>query len=890
MSTVIEELAITLGLDLTQFEKDYATASKEVQGAADKLTKETRMAKIRMDIDMSKFDGAGNSVAALQTKMKGLNDIISKQKGVVELTNKAYQESVKKYGDATAGSKRLEERLLKQQKALADLESQLRQTSKAQETASNVKWTKVGEAASRATDALGAGMAAIAVISTKAAMEAVESESLFEISFGSMADTARNWSQDLRKELGLNEYALRKQSAVLFTMFNSMSMGRDKAYELSTGLTKLAYDMASFYNIPVEQAFEKLKSGMIGEQEPLRALGVMVDEATVKQYAWTLGIAKNGAELNNQQKVLARYAAIMDQTATAQGDMARTIDSPTNQLRVLRAEVEQLEIELGQKLLPTLKSVLGSARDVTDGFNSLSTANQDLVLELVKVGAEIGTVNTLLSGMAWAVGLPLPGWAKLAVAIGIATGELGNYIKKQEELNKRQATKEITGQAPKAGQDANLRYDPKTGNLQKEVIVHVGGKDDWSSYDRLDWADLVGDELAQAEKQIKDKESAEAAGMSVEDYTKKVETEAKAAEEAAKEAVKAEQQKTAATKTAQEEIEKLRSTDLENELRAIDQKAEAYRNQKIDEQTIAEYVEAAKAKAYEKANGKTVADAEKVVSELDNVWKTELQNKLDAIEKEKQAYIKKGIDEVEACKWAEKKKADTVRETALNAIRSQREYLEIVRNVFNEGFGTVDMSMGDGGAKVFETLSGKTDAEKIQIAGQKLVALERKKLGIKPGDTFSPELIGQYETVMQWVKQNLVPGMETLGMETGNSYNKGLGTVKIDFISGTEQQIIQVKEQVGTLTDRFAQVGQDSSTKFFEPFKAQLNSLVGNIDVSANNAVATRSGNVITVSPTININNPQVNNDADTKKIADQVADIIEPAVLNAIGGNSNGY
>jgi len=209
--------------------------------------------------------------------------------------------------------------------------------------------------------------------------------------------------------------------------------------------------------------------------------------------------------------------------------------------------------------------------------------------------------------------------------------------------------------------------------------------------------------------------------MTLAEYQSQKKKAALEAAEAAKAEAKAEESKEASTKATKEATEKLRNTDLENELAAINKKAEEFRKQKVDEQTITEYVEAAKAKAMEKGNSKTVADAEKVVDQLDNVWKTGLQNKLDAIEQEKKAYIKKGVDEVEACKWAEKKKADTVRETALQAIQSQREYLEIVRGVFNEGFGVVDVSMGDGGAKVLETMAGKTDAEKLQIAGRKIV-------------------------------------------------------------------------------------------------------------------------------------------------------------------------
>lgn len=194
--------------------------------------------------------------------------------------------------------------------------------------------------------------------SVQMAMDVVESESLFETSMGSMAGAAREWSEQLSESLGLNAYELRQNVGIMYNMTKSMGIAGDTAYDLSTSLVLLAQDMASFYNMDTEEAFVKLRAGITGETEPLKALGILVDENTVSQYAYQNGLAETGEELTQQQKVLARYYAILDQTSTAQGDLARTIESPANQLRIFQAQLEQTRIELGMGLLPVLQEVM----------------------------------------------------------------------------------------------------------------------------------------------------------------------------------------------------------------------------------------------------------------------------------------------------------------------------------------------------------------------------------------------------------------------------------------------------------------------------------------------------------------------------------------------------
>ncbi len=202
------------------------------------------------------------------------------------------------------------------------------------------------------------GMVNIGKQSLQMANDVVESESLFAVSMKGMANEARAWSDELSASLGLNAYNLRKNAGTFNTMFKSMGLGTQEAYDMSTGLTSLAEDMASFYNVDPEEMFTKLRAGITGETEPLKRLGIMVDEATTKQYALANGISTTGKELTQTEKLMARYGAIMQQTADAQGDLARTIDSPVNQIRILGNTLDMAKIALGQAFQPIQAVVL----------------------------------------------------------------------------------------------------------------------------------------------------------------------------------------------------------------------------------------------------------------------------------------------------------------------------------------------------------------------------------------------------------------------------------------------------------------------------------------------------------------------------------------------------
>jgi len=220
------------------------------------------------------------------------------------------------------------------------------------------------------------GIGKVIADSVKSGMDAIESDNLFETSMGDMADDVRAWSDEIGDALGLSAVAMRKNTGVIYNMTTSMGLAKDNALKMSKGITLLSEDMASFYNLDTTEAFNKLRAGLTGETEPLKALGILVDENTIKQVAYQQGIAKTGSELTQQQKVLARYVAILQQTGNAQGDLARTLDSPANQLRVFKNQVSSLGRAFGNLLLPMLQAVLpyltAFTKIVTIALNTLS--------------------------------------------------------------------------------------------------------------------------------------------------------------------------------------------------------------------------------------------------------------------------------------------------------------------------------------------------------------------------------------------------------------------------------------------------------------------------------------------------------------------------------------
>ena len=256
-------------------------------------------------------------------------------------------------------------------------------------------------------------MASFAKAVTTSAMDAIESESLVGVTFGEMTGEIVTWSDQLEKALGMNAYATRKAAGTFFNVANSMGLGSDSALTLSKNLTLLANDMASFYNITTDDALLKLQSGITGETEPLKRLGIVVNETTIKQTALNEGMITGNQVMTEAQKVAARYITILGQTSNAQGDMARTLESPANQLRVLQSQIEGVKIALGAVFIPILNAVLpyimafvmwvGRAAEAVARFLGIAGVKVDVAAWANQTSQNLGGVGTAADNAAGGV-------------------------------------------------------------------------------------------------------------------------------------------------------------------------------------------------------------------------------------------------------------------------------------------------------------------------------------------------------------------------------------------------------------------------------------------------------------------------------------------------------
>lgn len=185
-----------------------------------------------------------------------------------------------------------------------------------------------------------------------------EVANVIDVSFGNMNAQAYEFAKTAQEQFGLSELAALQYSGILMSMFNASGVAQRDAAKMSTTLTGLAGDLASFYNIEQEDAFTKLRSALAGEIEPMRALGVDMSVASLEAYALSQGITESYQSMSQAEKVMLRYNYIMSVTKAQQGDFAATSHTYANQLRLLTLNIQQLAATLGQGLTQAVRPAL----------------------------------------------------------------------------------------------------------------------------------------------------------------------------------------------------------------------------------------------------------------------------------------------------------------------------------------------------------------------------------------------------------------------------------------------------------------------------------------------------------------------------------------------------
>lgn len=186
----------------------------------------------------------------------------------------------------------------------------------------------------------------------------IENVNLFTASMGTFAEEAKGYAEEVADIMGIDPSDWLRNQGVFMTLATGFGVVGERAYTMSKNLTQLGYDLSSFFNLDIEDAMIKVQSGLAGELEPLRRLGFDLSQTKLQAIALEQGITKSVSSMTQAEKAELRYLAIMTQVTTAHGDMARTLDAPANQMRILQAQFTQLTRAIGSIFIPILNKLL----------------------------------------------------------------------------------------------------------------------------------------------------------------------------------------------------------------------------------------------------------------------------------------------------------------------------------------------------------------------------------------------------------------------------------------------------------------------------------------------------------------------------------------------------
>ncbi len=213
---------------------------------------------------------------------------------------------------------------------------------------------------------------------TNESIKYTETVNLFNVSMGKgleglnqYYEKAIDFQERLEEKLGVNIEESMRYQALFNSMTKSMGLSADYAYILSENMTKLGYDLASLYNIDTENAMTKLRAGLAGQTEPLRELGLDITEQSLRPIAQSLGITESIRNMSQAEKTVLRYIAVLKQAQVAQGDFARTMESPANQLRIFNAQVTAFKRNMGNLWQGILGGILPYVNAVMMVINEL---------------------------------------------------------------------------------------------------------------------------------------------------------------------------------------------------------------------------------------------------------------------------------------------------------------------------------------------------------------------------------------------------------------------------------------------------------------------------------------------------------------------------------------
>lgn len=709
MAETVAALYAKLGLDLSDLDRDFALADKTMAQAMARLNHESKTLKIKTDIDMAGLNNAKLSVTALEVQERSLTAQMEVQRQKISLVNAAYRQMVETKGADSAASAKLETRLLNERRALANLETQLKNVQKARNTggtASKMVDSIINGAS--AASVLGQGAAGLGALSLlqsplgKAAGVAVAVGGGM-VSMAKSAMTAGNNIYNLARKMQTTN----AEAARMNMIFRLAGADANAAVPAIVRLDKAVQNAGADGNqtTRILDAFGvQLKDSagnLLPVNQQLIALAQGYQNAAAaglenEYVAQVLGV--RGAELVpvlQQMTDLQEQAARIPTTGLLNPDEAHQMNLEWNEMKV---SIGQLTGSVSAAVMPVVKDFLP---DINQGVETLVKAikdNKSGIEDFVKAVAGIGSTAVKACKVAADAMDGLGVNAKnLRTLMNFGDGVADDFGRTIDSIKNTVGDTALAAGVKKVAEYLFGDYEPK-----EEEPTDSENTDSSSAADNT----TRDPEKVQADYQ---RANSKAPGRSGSDGVAKI-------------------------PDIGDDIYRATHSDLQNQIHDIEVRAEKLRAEGVAENEIVKLSEAEKAKVYRDFNDSTIA-------QINRSWKSELQNRLDDIEREKRAFIQKGVDEVTATRWAENEKGKARQEAGLQALKQQKQYLEIYRQAM-AGPGSMEQRTANARVGILE--------------------LMRQQYGLQ-GEHITPQELMGFTSVFNDAKNNLVPGLEVSG-------------------------------------------------------------------------------------------------------------------------------
>ena len=473
----------SIGLDVTAFKKGVM-----------ELTNQMKAIENSFRASAAVMGDWSSSTQGLSSRVSSLQDKLSLQRKALDTLNTAYQKAVSEQGASSKSAQSLAKQMFDMEKKISSTEGQLKkyqsalQTAQKEEKESTSSSAKLGKAfqdfAKKSKDStssvkshfsdlkssilgavatIGAGLGFKSAIQgiyslAESASDLVEAQNVVESTFKTSAKSIEAWTDTTAESAGIGKTAATQWSGFMGAMLKSSGITESTAATMSKSLVQLTGDMSSFYNVGTDEMWEKIRSGISGETEPLKQLGINMSEANLQAYAMSQGIDKSYSSMSQSEKTTLRYNYLLSVTKDAQGDFAKTSnDSMANQSRIFQMNIEDMKQTVGAAFLPMINNMYKSlnplikeiapqlAQKAKDVASSIITHKDEIAQTIKNTVQSVKDFFTFMSqnggtikGIVAGIGTAFVAW-KVASTIGAVVKAIKKFEKAQKAATLAQA-------------------------------------------------------------------------------------------------------------------------------------------------------------------------------------------------------------------------------------------------------------------------------------------------------------------------------------------------------------------------------------------------------------------------------------------------------------------